>query len=99
MIRIETTAEFDAEGRFTATGQTSSVVTPGPHQVVMLVTEVTDSTAKSDPDTEHRSVLVREGGLLLIGAEALPNADFDIRTLIEADRDERSAHILDGILP
>jgi hypothetical protein len=99
MIRITTTAEFDAEGRFTATGRTSSAVAPGSHPAVMLVNEAAEPTTNVAPDADREAVLVRKGGLLLIGAEALPDADFDIRALIEADRDARSAHILGGSLP
>ena len=99
MIRIETTAEFDAEGRFTASGQTPSAIAPGSHPIVILVKDFPESTYPSDSSADHLSVLVREGGLLLIGAEALPNADLDIRALIEADRDARAADILGGSLP
>jgi hypothetical protein len=42
MIRIETIAEFDAEGRFTVTGQATEAVAPGPHRVTL---EVADQSA------------------------------------------------------
>ena len=38
MIRIETTAEFDAEGRFV--GHTQVSVTPGIHRVTVVVSDV-----------------------------------------------------------
>ena len=45
MIRIETTAEFDAEGRFVGQAQVS--VTPGIHRVTVVVSDV-----ETEPDSE-----------------------------------------------
>lgn len=47
MIRIETIAEFDAEGRFTVSGQATIGVSPGPHRVTVEVEE-SDSSQQAD---------------------------------------------------
>jgi hypothetical protein len=98
MIRIETTAEFDAEGRFTATGQSPTAVAPGPHRIVVFLDEPADtSPASDDAPVPQPSVLVREAGLLLINAEPQPNAEMNVRALMEAARDERAMHILGSV--
>lgn len=39
MIRIETTAEFDAEGRFALVGQTQVSIAPGPRRVTIVIND------------------------------------------------------------
>lgn len=89
MIRIETTAEFDAEGRFT--GKLLEAVSPGAHRVIVVVEE-RDSTNRT-------STMIDENGLLLLNVEPVAAMDLDITKLIEANRDERIQDLLNGISP
>ncbi|MDP1799413.1 MAG: hypothetical protein Q8K78_18090 [Planctomycetaceae bacterium] len=53
MIRIETIAEFDTDGRFSASGQATQSVSQGAHRVIIFVDDEpasVDSTAlDADP--------------------------------------------------
>lgn len=89
MIRIETTAEFDTEGRFTVTAQ-GPKLTPGAHRVVVVV----EKSVEAPVVTPSPSTLVREGTLLLLNAEPVEDVHCDIRALIDADREQRKMHIL-----
>jgi hypothetical protein len=89
MIRIRTTAEFDADGRFT--GRTTEPVPPGSHLVAMLIEE-----APSIPPVDqcNEPTFVEENGLLLLNVKPLPGALIDIVALIQQARDERERYIL-----
>lgn len=82
MIRIETTAEFDAEGRFTATGQTSSAVAPGSHRIVILVDE--RAATKPMPATVEPP-LKWVDGLLVFTGEFLEDPE-EVRRRLEDER-------------
>ena len=43
MIRIETTAEFDAHGRFTVQGQTPQRIPSGTHHATLVVDDLHDA--------------------------------------------------------
>lgn len=84
MIRIETTADFDAEGRFT--GQTPSTVTPGPHRVLMLIEEPASSEpAASDAVPAAEPPLKWVDGLLLITGELLEDPE-EVRRRLDDER-------------
>lgn len=100
MVRIETTAELDAEGRFSASGQAPQSVPPGVHRVIIFVDDQpvsADSTARDAG--EHRSCLIERDGAFLLDAEPLPGAEMDIVAMIESVRRERDEHILGRPLP
>jgi hypothetical protein len=64
MIRIETTAEFDAEGRFTVKGTTTERVAPGPHRVLVVLAEAEVEEVRPVEEPPLRkvgNVLVFEG--------------------------------------
>lgn len=88
MIRIETIVEFDADGRFTVSGQSTSAVSPGPHRVTLVVDE--PQIASAEP------AVVDENGLFLLNIEPQDGADVDIVRLIEADRESRLQQLLSG---
>jgi hypothetical protein len=95
MIRIETTAEFDADGRFTATGQAPRSVTPGSHRISILVEEpatLEPATPRSVETTE--SPLQWVDGLLVFTGEMLEDPDEVLQRL----DDERMRQLL-GELP
>lgn len=88
MIRIETIAEFDAEGRFTVTGKSTVAVSPGSHRVTLEVEE---------PQVQStQSAIVNEDGLFLLNVESQDDADLGIVRLIEADREARLQQLLGG---
>lgn len=60
MIRIETTAEFDAQGHFTVSGQTTEPIDAGSHRVVVILDEVAAKTPES-PLKKIGNVLVYTG--------------------------------------
>jgi hypothetical protein len=89
MIHIQTTAEFDADGRFT--GQTTEPVPPGSHPVAMMIE---DAPSIPSGDQSNEPTFVEENGLLLLNVPPLPGALIDIVALIQQARDERERHIL-----
>jgi hypothetical protein len=82
MIRIETTAEFDAEGRFTATGQSPTAVAPGPHRIVVLVDDPTSSEPTSVSDEPP---LKWVDGLLVFTGEFLEDPE-EVRRRLDDER-------------
>jgi hypothetical protein len=94
MIRIETTAEFDAEGQFTVTGQTPLPVSPGSHRVTVILEEsVAPRSAALRPgdDTGHPLLKWIDGVLVWTGP-----VSSDIDTAHREILDERDRRMLEG---
>ncbi|MDX1968610.1 MAG: hypothetical protein SFV23_15640 [Planctomycetaceae bacterium] len=92
MIRIETTAEFDAEGHFTVSGQTTAAIAPGSHRVVL---ELIREDCSFREDVVHPALIV-ENGLLLLNLEPTVDANVTVSDLIDSDREERMNYLLGG---
>lgn len=94
MIRIETTAEFDAEGRFIARGQVLRPVTPGSHRVTIVLAE-SESTSTDETtvieDTDD-PLLKRINGVLVWTGQILETPD-ETRKRLDEEQTER---ILNG---
>ncbi len=95
MIRIETTATFDAEGRISISDRIDVPVVPGTHRIVLEVCDV-DPAVGRDTSTP---VLVREHGLLLINAAPIPGADLSVARILDALRDDPREGMIDGDAP
>jgi|GEM_PF-5885926 len=89
MIRIQTIADFDTNGRFTVTGQTTEAVPPGPHPVVVEFPESTAAPVTSEVESAAEPTLVQVGNLLLISGKILEDPEAVRRRL-----DEERAHQL-----
>lgn len=98
MIRIETTAEFDADGKFVLTGQTGEPICPGEHRVVVLIGETAESASSQLPAAEPDSCLYFDGEKLLLDVPLNPDADLSVVHWIEQARLDRERHSL-GIEP
>lgn len=98
MIRIETTAEFDAEGKFVLTGQSGEPISPGQHRVVVLIGETAEPATPRGPAAEPDSCLYFDGEKLLLDVPLNPDADLSVVHWIEQVRLERERHSL-GIEP
>lgn len=92
MIRIETTAEFDADGRFV--GQAQVAVTPGTHRVTVVVSDV-------DPEIDCDGQLAQQTGTphlknidgILVWTGPVPEGiDTSARDILE----ERAERLLSG---
>ena len=97
MIRIETTAEFDAEGRFTVSGQTTEPISPGVHPIAITIGETRpplESTVEPPSST-----LIERNGLVLINAQPQFDANIDIVEMIRQVREEREQFVLGGWEP
>lgn len=92
MIRIETTAAFDAEGRSTIQVQTTQPVSPGVYPIAITFDELrTSHPASVDQPT---SALIERDGLLLINAEPRFDAAFDVVEMIRPEREARDPSVL-----
>lgn len=94
MIRIETTAEFDAEGRFTLQGQSAVPVPPGKHRVTVVISEpdaLTEAKAVAVEDTDD-PLLKRINGVLVWTGQLLEHPDVTRQRL----DDERTEQLLHG---
>lgn len=89
MIRIQTTAEFDADGKFT--GQTTEPVPPGSYTIEIVVP---DSPSVAFTDQLDEPMYVEQHGLLLLNVKPLPDALIDMRELIQQERNERNRSVL-----
>ncbi len=90
MIRIETTAEFDAEGRFTVTGQVQAPVTPGPHRVTVVITEgapIRPVKPETIEDTDD-PMLKRINGVLVWTGELLEDPE-EVRQKLDEQRTQQ----------
>jgi hypothetical protein len=97
MIRIETTADFDAEGRFTLQGQSAVPVTPGKHRVTVVISEADASTVAEPVIVEGADdqMLQRINGVLVWTGQLLE----DPETTRERLDDERTDQLLYGCDP
>ncbi len=99
MIRIETTAEFDADGKFVLTGQSGEPISPGEHRVVVLIGE-TETAEKpveaSERDAPSSSGLCVERGLLLLSAPPLPGNHLSVMDVLDQIRREREDELIRG---
>lgn len=93
MIRIETTAEFDAEGRFTLQGQSLVPVTPGKHRVTVVIS-ATEGTQEEKPiaveDTDD-PMLKRINGVLVWTGRLLEDPE-ETRRRLDDEQTERYLH-------
>lgn len=99
MIRIETTAEFDADGKFVLTGQTGEPVPPGEHRVVVLIGEAETADKPVEPpktDADSSSCLCVERGLLLLSAPLLPGKQPSVLEILDQIRREREEELIRG---
>lgn len=92
MIRIETTAEFDAEGRSTIQVQTTQPVSPGVYPIAITFDEARTSPAA--PVDQPTPTLIERDGLLLINAEPQFDANFDMVEMIRQEREARDQFLL-----
>lgn len=94
MIRIETTAEFDAEGRFTVHGQINLPVTPGAHPVTVELAESESTNADETTVIEDTDdpMLKRINGVLVWTGQILETPD-ETRKRLDEEQTER---ILNG---
>jgi hypothetical protein len=86
MIRIETTAEFDAEGKFTVTAQAPMPVPPGSHPIIIQVPEINSDTeglpaAEADSEPAWKKV----GELLVFTGELLEDPE-EVRRRLDEER-------------
>lgn len=91
MIRIETTAEFDADGNFTVTAQIPMPVPPGSHPIIIQVPEINSGAGDGLPAAEADSEPAWKtvGELLVFTGELLDDPETVRRRL-----DEERAHQL-----
>lgn len=82
MIRIETIAEFDADGRFTLTGQSTEAVVPGSHHVVVLVDDPSPSSEEADA---LDPALKRINGILVYTGQILEDPE-KVRQRLDEER-------------
>lgn len=82
MIRIETIAEFDADGRFTVTGQSTSTVGPGSHRVTL---ELTEPEAAPPNEPAHSPALQRINGVLVLTGQILEDPE-RVRQRLDEER-------------
>ena len=94
MNRTETTAEFDADGRFVLTGQTGQPASPGEHRVVVLIGESAEFSAPCRPAAEPDVCLHVDGEKLLLAVPLNPAADLSVVNWIESARRQRDASVL-----
>jgi hypothetical protein len=92
MIRIETTATFDAEGHISIHDRIAVTVVPGTHRVVREVIDDQPIDGRQAPAL----VGFQEHGLLLINAAPIPGSDLSVRRLMEGLRDDRQQGLIDG---
>jgi hypothetical protein len=86
VIRIETTAEFDSQGRFIASGQSPSAVAPGPHRIVVLVEEpAAQQMAPQLSEAPTTSPLERVGGVLVFTGQLLEDPE-TVRQRLDEER-------------
>jgi len=94
MIRIETTAEFDAQGRFTVRGQAPQGVSPGQHRVTIELEEpvaIVSSPTEVIEDTDD-PMLKRINGVLVWTGHLLEDPD-EVRRRLD---DEQTDRLLSG---
>ncbi len=87
MIRIETIAEFDAEGRFTVTGQAAVAVSPGPHLVTVVVDEIEPASQPTIEDTDD-PMLKRINGVLVWTGKLLEDPE-EVRRRLDEERTQQ----------
>jgi hypothetical protein len=97
MIRIETTADVDTEGRLTLTAQFPQSVTPGPHRVTLVLDESVAAAPKPTPHIEDTDdpLLKRINGVLVWTGQLLEDPEAARRRL----DDERADQLLHGTHP
>lgn len=83
MIRIETTAEFDTEGKFTVTGTTTEPVSPGSHTVVLLVND--SAAPKTTVNQNAEAPLQRINGMLVFTGQLLEDPE-EVRQRLDDER-------------
>ncbi len=88
MIRIETTAEFDAEGRFALQGQTHVPVAPGTHRVTVVV-----SDAETEEPVECSASALQKVGNVLVFTGTLLEDPEDVRRRLD---EEATRRMLEG---
>jgi hypothetical protein len=93
MIRIETTAKFDAEGRFTVTGRTTQSVSPGEHSVVVEVDEnPPQAVSECMPSSVDEPAFKKVGNLWVFTGETLEDPE-EVRRRLD---DEYVHRMLNG---
>jgi hypothetical protein len=90
MIRIGTTAEFDAEGRFTVTGQTTEPISPGTHPVMVEIQE--SSTGARKTTTAVPPGLRKEGHIWVLDCVGAEDPE-EVRQRLD---EEATRRILEG---
>ena len=94
MIRIETTADFDADGRFVLTGKVPTPVAPGRHRVTIVISDA-DVSRKSEATALQEGddpLLQRINGVLVWSGQLLEGPE-ETRQRLD---DERTEHLLRG---
>ena len=94
MIRIETTAEFDAAGRFTVTGRAPQQVSPGVHRatIVIDIPVIPKSSALIPGEETGHPLLEWEDGVLVWTGPIQPGLETAHRDMT----DERERQIVEG---